>query len=146
MVQLTIKVTKEILERSKDCQLSIAARNCAIALAVRDLWPDAYVYPGQIYVQAEDIGNAVAPFIFLPNEAQEFIRGFDSTAPQLRPFLAELEFTVDIPDAIIDRINIDEIRPSLVNHPTLRLIEQQATLPESTATEMYEVEIEGILF
>lgn len=122
MVQLTIKVTKEILERSKDCRNEDLAEHCAIREAIHPIFPFSMVgvdmiLPYGFMVEAPDIS------IPLTNEVQEFIKGFDNTPPNLRPFLSEIEFTIDIPDAIIERIDIDEIRPLLVNHPTLTLIE-----------------------
>lgn len=44
MTQLKITVTKEILEKSKNCGDAYGAgKNCAIALAVRDVFPMAWV-------------------------------------------------------------------------------------------------------
>lgn len=123
MTQLKIKVTKEILERSKYCGEYKSAINCAIALSVRTIWPDAHVYLDEMYATKDAVGNAMAS-IALPVEAREFIEKFDRTIPHDRPNLPELEFTIDIPDAVIEQINIEEIRPLLINHPTLELVEK----------------------
>ncbi len=47
-VQFKIMITKEILEKSKLCSSNdktyqVAGENCAIALALKDLFPNIYV-------------------------------------------------------------------------------------------------------
>jgi hypothetical protein len=124
MVQLKIKVTKEILMKSRYCGTVNTGESCAIACAVRDIFPNAYVGTREIFVNKEDLDDdACKQTIQLPEEATEFIHEFDKGNPASRTELPELEFIVDIPDAVIDHINIDEIRPLLTNHPTLELIE-----------------------
>jgi hypothetical protein len=123
-VQLKIKVTKSILERSKNCQLSAGGqgcvtRNCAVALAVRDIFPNASVTGPYMRAKFND-GDDLK--IILPRKVALFVSRFDSSTPEQRPNLPELEFEITIPDEVIERINIDELRPLLVNHPTLELI------------------------
>jgi len=123
--QLTITVTKEILERSKNCgfgEMENVSTNCAVALAVRDIFPKAIVTACAFY-----------PYLHLPHQQEnciildrktiDYIRKFDSTPVIFRPGLPEYSFTLNIPDSIIDQINIDEIKPLLINHPTLKLQE-----------------------
>jgi hypothetical protein len=115
-VSFKIKVTKEILELSKRCgeeEIEIIGENCAIALAVKGIFPDVVV-----------TGNYIHPFgiddcdrwdelkIALPKIAQDFVRVFDSLSaiPNQRPGLPEFEFEISIPDEIISQINIDEVR------------------------------------
>lgn len=121
MVQLTIKVTKEILERSKMCGVTepMISTNCAVALALRDIFPNVSVTSTQALIFSNDYGFLVP----LPESAGRFVRLFDNTKPENRPRLPEIEFTIELPDMLVNRINIDEIRPLLVNHPTLTLIE-----------------------
>lgn len=132
-MKLTIKVTKEILERSKMCgeiENSIGRLNthCAIALAARDIFPNAIVE--QTYIApfpkkfADYMGSKAwgdQHIIELPLTAIGFISSFDRATPEVRVKMPELEFTVDIPDNVIEQINIDEIKPLLENHPTLSL-------------------------
>lgn len=122
MTQLKIKVTKEILERSKYCGFGAgpANENCAIALAVRDIFPLARI--GSHFIDFFPHINGIPGFV-LPEMVFEYISTFDKTDPRIRPSLPEIEFTIDIPDAVIEQISIDEIRPLLINHPTLELVE-----------------------
>lgn len=130
-VNLKIKVTKEILWRSRMCGENdhLMNSNCAIALSVRDVFPKALVedkiiipFPTKevhYYLYKE---NDLSEVIELPKEATEFINAFDVASPDGRMAMPELEFEVEISDGVIDRINIDSLRPLLANHPTLQLI------------------------
>ncbi len=121
MVTLKIKVTKEILERSKMCGIHNikVSTNCAVALAVRDIFPRANVELEYI----EPFTKLESERIELPMEATDYIILFDEfkKTPLIRLMMPEIEFEVIIPDTVIDQINIDEIKPLLQNHPTLKL-------------------------
>lgn len=130
-VKLKISITKEILERSKDCNVEdegSVGSNCAIAVALRDIFPQAWV-------QTEDVipffdENATIPglkkqqeeLIQLPIEAQSFIAEFDSLSPEERSKMETFDFEVNIPDAVIDEINIEELKETLLIHPNLQLV------------------------
>jgi len=51
----------------------------------------------------------------MPLIAQQFIKLFDGfrLTPNLRLLLPEFEFIVEIPDEVIEQINIDEVRELL---------------------------------
>jgi len=121
--KLKIKVTKDVLERSKMCGVVKHFRgdSCAIALAVRDVFPEASVGFHQIFPLGVAKGwqNIEIP---ITSEVTQYIKDFDGTDPADRPNLPEIEFEITIPDEVIAQINIEEIRPLLVNHPTLELI------------------------
>lgn len=123
MTKLKITVTKEILKRSKYCGvkgkgLDDLASNCAIALAVRDVFPQAIVGVDRIcFGLAEQMS-------ILPKIAQNFINQFDRYGPDARPLIKPISFEIEIPDSVINQINIDELKPLLTNHPTLELVEQ----------------------
>lgn len=137
-VNLKIKVTKEILERSKMCQLQfpITGTNCAISLSVRDIFPRAFVSTDFIVVDSsitpisEDSlyhieankGKYIDEVIWLPTNASEFIDRFDTSSAEQRVKMPEIEFEVVVPDEVIEHINIDSLRPLLANHPTLQLV------------------------
>jgi hypothetical protein len=117
---LKITVTKEILEKSKMCGTKLGilmSENCAIAIAVRDIFPDACVGNPQILL-------GVLPFdvVNLPIDAIKFIERFDVSSPQDRVNMEPISFEIEIPDEVIAKINIDELRPLLINHPTLELV------------------------
>jgi hypothetical protein len=123
---LTITVTKEILEASKMCgrfdkqQVGGIGENCAVALAVRDIFPNAYVATEVICPLGISVGAHQAE-IKLPREVSDFIRVFDFANPEKRIQLPELSFDINIPDSIIEQIDISEISKLLEGHPTLKL-------------------------
>lgn len=127
---LKIKVTKEILEKSRMCggddTKNKIGMNCAISLAVRDIFPDVWVGDMDIRFGRWDEDhfdvNDKITYIGLPYRVQMFIKEFDKTSPANRLLMPEIEFEIEIPDAVIETINIDELKPLLVNHPTLELI------------------------
>ena len=123
-VPFKIKVTKEILELSKRCgseELEIIGENCAIALALKDIFPDLNVTGEFIYPFGIDYKERWSKLkIALPKIAQDFIKVFDSLSaiPNQRLRLPEFEFEIAIPDEIISEINIDEI--TALNYPSLQ--------------------------
>ena len=48
----------------------------------------------------------------MPPVAQQFIKLFDGFrfTPRLRLLLPEFDFTIDVPDEVIEQINIDDVR------------------------------------
>ena len=115
-VPFKIRVTKEILELSRNCgqnEIEIIGKNCAIALALKDIFPEVFVSGYYIHPFGSDDENKMAHLeIPLPKVAQDFVRLFDSLSaiPGVRPMLPEFEFEISIPDEIIAEINIDEVR------------------------------------
>lgn len=132
MIKLKIYVTKEILERSKNCGFGnkgFPGKSCAIALAIIDIFPSANVgsyefwpiwdWSDDNFYQPKGFGS-----IELPDEAIEFIKQFDFSTVTDRENMMPVTFEIKIPDNVIGQINIEEIRPLLINHPTLELITQ----------------------
>lgn len=119
-MKLKIKVDKQTLQKSANCGLVGKGANCAIALSVRDVFPKAEVGRDAIWPF-----GCFAPethtLISLPSSAKQFIHRFDIASPEGRVQMNEIEFEIDIPDDIISLINIDEIRPLLINHKNLEL-------------------------
>ncbi len=120
-VQFKVTVTKEILELSLECgirnNIEEIGRNCAIAIAFKDIFPDVevtedYVYPFGInkYAKNSDLK------IELPQVAKDFIRVFDSLSAmhKVRRRLPEFDFEIPVSDGITSQINIAEIK-DLVN-------------------------------
>jgi hypothetical protein len=118
-MQLKIKVTKDILRRAMYCGTTkgFISENCPIALAVRDIFPEAVV-------EYYHINPFKGSTLEIPHNAEQFIKRFDmlSGSPKDRLGLPEYEFTINIPDNVIEQINIEELRPLLINHPTLELV------------------------
>jgi hypothetical protein len=121
-VPFKINVTKEILNKSKFCGMNESKSigdNCAIAVSIQHLFPNAFVtgnhiYPFGVYEKAlEDLK------IRLPKIAQDFIKIFDSLSaiPKVRVLLPEFEFEIEISDEIISKINIDVATAIVENVP-----------------------------
>ncbi|HSZ86429.1 MAG TPA: hypothetical protein VK787_10380 [Puia sp.] len=110
----TIRITKEILARAKNCGLKqeqFIGDNCAIALALQDIFPDVFVTGDHIHPFGFDQQSVSDMKITLPAIARDFIKVFDSLVqiPRVRLRLPEFAFDISIPDKILDQINIDEI-------------------------------------
>ena len=118
-VRFKIKVTKEILELSKECgahnDFDTIGKNCAIAIALKDIFPGVVVTDYYIFPFGIDNKNKLDDLrIVMPKIAQDFVKIFDSLSAihKLRLLLPEFEFEISIPDEIISQINIDEVRTS----------------------------------
>lgn len=123
-MKLRIIITKDILKRSMLCGLGEekVLDNCAVALACREIFPNCYV--DDTYLRPfSDMDDQLR--IRLPWEARIFIRRFDSLAeqPELRMDLPETEFDVELPQLLIDSINIEEVLEVLKDSTTLKLLD-----------------------
>ena len=114
-VQFTIRITKEIIKHCKSCgtenNKQDIGSNCAVAFALKDIFPDVFVTDYYIFPFGMNTENGKEMKIPMPVIAQQFIKLFDgfSLMPNLRPLLPEFEFTIDIPAQVIDQVNIDEV-------------------------------------
>lgn len=134
--KLKITVTKEILEKSAYCGVDSSEcedanpfhqlnTHCAIALAVRDIFPSAIVEEKGIFMSKKSFDENFhhgQPDITLPVRATDFINNFDTASPEERMEMKPISFHVHVPERVIDTINIEEIRPLLVNHPNLEFL------------------------
>lgn len=112
-MKIKIKVTKEILRKSANCH---EVHNCAIAQAVREIFPGAMV-------GLETIASPSLGFIdSLPDEAQEFVLDFDHNTPEKRLLMPELSFQIDVSNEVINKIGIDEVHRILSESKTLELV------------------------
>lgn len=111
--QFKIAITKEIIAHCKNCgtgnEIRRIENNCAIAFALADIFPKVYVTNHCIFPFGIDGDKDIK--IPMPLIAQQFIKLFDGfrLTPKLRLLLPEFEFIIDIPDEVIDQINIDEV-------------------------------------
>lgn len=116
-VHFEIKITKEILQLSKECgthgEIDTIEKNCAIAVSLKDIFPGVFVTGDYIYPFGIHENNSVDELkIEMPKIAKDFVRVFDAlrAIPKVRLCLPEFEFELSIPDEIISQINIDEIK------------------------------------
>lgn len=135
--KLKISVTKEVLWESRECGGMMDV--CAVSVAIRDIFPDAltgikYIYPYKSQQSLSGSENEIAKklgfndIIKLPQEASAFIRKFDQSTVAERVAMQPISFEISIPDKVIEKINIEELRPLLENHPTLELIKQKQSM------------------
>ena len=127
-IQLKIRIIKEIINQSKNCgvesDIHETGRNCAIAVALQDIFHEVYVTNYYIFPFGIDNTATTDLKITLPVIAQQFIKLFDGfrVTPNLRLLLPEFEFTIDIPPEVINAINIDEVKELTGNRKSRSVI------------------------
>lgn len=118
-VQYKIRITKKIIEHCKNCGTENNKKdigsNCAVAFALKDIFPAVYVTDCYIFPFGVDAAKEKNIKIMLPVIAQQFIKLFDGfyLMPNLRPSLPEFDFTISISNEVLDHINIDEVREAI---------------------------------
>ena len=122
-MKLKIKITQDILGRSMMCGAMVGkpnGENCAIALAVRDIFPVAHVGINHIWIDGADSKRLIP----LPESATRFIFQFDllKTNVTQRLKLPEFEFEIEVPEQIIEQIGIQEALDIIENSNTLELV------------------------
>ncbi|MDE3214362.1 MAG: hypothetical protein KGM98_14100 [Bacteroidota bacterium] len=127
-VRYTIRVSKSVLAKSLNCgsynQLGAIEENCAIAISLHHLFPSVRVTKNAIHPFGRTcMAGTYMESIELPKVARDFINVFDSlvSMPHLRLLLPEFDFEISIPDKVLSRIDISEIKA---------VIEEEAEIPE----------------
>ncbi len=128
--KITVNITKEVLERSKDCKINSSQKdnkvgqNCAIGLAIFDLLGEkswvaseyiCWYKNGIKYSLCGFIKSECDEFILLPQSAIDFIHEFDNKTPLERTEMIPFSFNIDIPDGILEEINIDDVKRIIEN-------------------------------
>lgn len=129
-MKILIKVTKDVLNRSQFCQVTEgndARKSCAIALAVREIFPNAEVYGfgivinpiGDLSIQNSISGKGYD--IFWGDKAPQalWIGIFDNLSPWERLAIPEFSFEIEVPNEIIEKIGIGEVYRILSESKTL---------------------------
>lgn len=99
-MKLKLKITKEILIRSRLCTSSDVVDNCAFALAFKEIVPFTQVGSGTTTF-LDKTGDTIGRY----NHKQDqsiFINNFDSNTSEGRMLMPEQEFEVEIPDNVIE--------------------------------------------
>lgn len=118
--KIKIKVTREILERSRNCPTGcLAVKSCAFSLAFRDIFPNASVRTNYIDPFDED---RLDSYFETTLEMRRFIRIFDSLQPYERVAMFPQDFELELPDWVIERIGIKEVDRILENSETMEKI------------------------
>jgi hypothetical protein len=142
-MRLRININAEVLERSMFCssgkpleKITIGeadVSNCAIALAIRDLFPFAIITIDEIRFLKEehmkmsaltvirDISLKV-PRCTLPQRASNFIQEFDAACYEERLDLEQFSFEIDVPEEVINSISIDDLNKALVGSTTMEIV------------------------
>lgn len=115
-MKLEVKITKEIYEQSMMCGTSSKitkerpiAQNCAVALAVREIFPKAEVISYSYVPFGSAIKNKQGMRITAKHDGMELIRQFDSLAsdPEKRLELPETIITLQITDEILEHMPLE---------------------------------------
>lgn len=119
MTKITVLITKEVLEKTKMCGLNgnmmeLVSQNCAVAYAVRELFPNASVGAGTISLDSS-LENKTP----LSIKAQNFISAFDFSSAEERVLMPEVSFEIDVPDGVLSDIDISEVQRIVENSSTL---------------------------
>lgn len=122
---IRIKITNEILKESLYCgkinTCKSIGETCAFALAVRDIFPNAIVLPDCMIPFPPTDWKMDAKSINISKEMKQFIKCFDDMTVSQRTFLTEKDFNLELPDWVIDQIDIS----SIVNSLNAKLVENQ---------------------
>ena len=119
-MKVKVSVTQEILYNSRHCPVgkNSTLTNCAIACAVREIFPLAKVQRFTIEVFGVDHQDEIR----LPDLATQFIGSFDDAPPEVRVNMIPFSFSIDIPDSVINRIGLDEVNEILSKSLTLERV------------------------
>lgn len=138
--KIKIHVTKEILERSAYCGLrkpinmcngkdimempimkeGQIGSNCAVALAIWDIFPNAWV--NGTFIKFYSLSGEETGRSKLPMPIPKYINDFDGNSPELRRIMKPISFEIDVPDEVIDEISIGEITERLKDCKTIELV------------------------
>lgn len=129
-IKLEILINQDILNRSANC-VSFPGQNCAIGLAIFEIFgKKSNVATDEIVILNEDLykgeivlKSKIKAQIALPLKAQEFIDKFDESLPHQRKLMTPFAFEIEIPDNVVEMINIDEIYKVLETSTCLKLVE-----------------------
>lgn len=112
-MKIQINVTKEVIKKAIYCADN-TEQNCAIALAVREIFPNACVSAKCLYFHIDEDEH-----VSLPPHAQVFISLFDFLSPTARASMFDISFEINVPDEVIQQIGIGQVYKILSESRTL---------------------------
>ena len=110
-VNFKIQVTKEIITQCKEVgalnNADIIGNKCPIAIAVKHIFPEVHVTNFYLFPFGMHTENKIP----LSPIAQNFIKLFDSLSmiPRTRLIIPAFEFEIEIPDTVLEQIDIGEL-------------------------------------
>lgn len=131
-MKLEIKITKEILKRAKMCGKESPFKiptNCAIALAIREIFPNASVNRRKLFYNKQDeetykdCKNEDFLHSKLNDEIWSFVIQFDNKSPEERVLMKPFSFEIEVPEEVINQIGIQEAIDIINKSETLNLVE-----------------------
>ena len=99
-MELQINITKDTLRQSMNCGHNPVTLSCAIACAVREIWPNAIITSTMIHADGDLFSKHNIP---LPDSATNFIRKFDRRSPEERAAMRPFSFTVEVTETMIPK-------------------------------------------
>jgi hypothetical protein len=119
-MKLTVSITPDILAASAHCDALKLGANCAIALALKDIFPKVNVASQYARIMDRRLpsGNKL---IKLTQSATDFIFKFDTSTPQERCNMQSFSFDLELPEEVIELVDIDDIKAILAKSQSLQL-------------------------
>lgn len=138
-----IHVTKDILKKSMNCATGallkedVIVTNCALAIAVRDILPDAAIFSDTITPFPKwtslKLGNENEEAVIwdaegddfpITKEMTSFITMFDNYSPKMRLRISEQSFNLLIPNWVIEQLTREHVdfAQTVIDSPTLELV------------------------
>jgi len=138
-MKILVKVRQEVINESSNCplvtkyprqkDLDYVKTNCMVSVAIREIFPNAitttFYELDRLFGEIHPFGDQFDPTtsIDLPQHAVEAIKAFDSYSPSERISLIKpFEFQIDVPEIVIEKIGIDEVKQVLSKSATLQLV------------------------
>lgn len=130
-MKIKIKVTKEILERSACCTKDLCTFNCAIAEAIREIFPWSSTGGTNINIWDSrknrdnwlSFRSSPHPIVIsLPFNARLFIQDFDLRTPDLRIAMTPISFDIEVPNGLINQIGIGQVYKILSESKSLEMV------------------------
>lgn len=123
MMIIRVRITKEILEETKDCseKKGFISQTCAVAVAVKELFPNAQVNGSQLDPW---IGppNREERLIELPSHVRKFIQQFDRSTSEERIRMEPISFDIQLTRMIIGAIGEEKVNHILLTSKTLERV------------------------
>lgn len=121
MTKIKIHITKDILRKSRNC--GGQADNCAFSQEIRELFPEAAVGTRTIYPNFMNRDREKASNWFgITEEMTNFIKKFDAFSPEQIVQMPELSFEIEIPDEVLEQMDISDVHKILAESSTMELV------------------------
>lgn len=128
-MKLRINITKDNLLRSSNCSTENIGQNCAIGLAIFDLFGESsWVADDHIAIMrggkpfAKQLIESSYHLIRLSIEVRIFISSFDKATPEKRINMCPLSFDIELPEELVKSITLPNIESVINRTPSLDFV------------------------